>query len=78
MNVFILASGIPAICMSVEPLDGSRRIKVIQALFLPKSYVLFACTKFTRVYNLHTCKYTPGMYFAHANTNKHGSKFTYV
>ena len=24
--------------------------------------VQFACAKFTRVYNLHTCKYTPGMY----------------
>ena len=22
-----------------------------------------ACAKFTTVYNLHTCKYTPGMYF---------------
>ena len=25
--------------------------------------VQFACAKFTRVYNLHTCKCTPGMYF---------------
>ena len=27
------------------------------------SKVQLACAKFARVYNLHTCKYTPGMYF---------------
>ena len=30
---------------------------------LEVSKVKFACAKFTRVCNLQTCKYTPGMYF---------------
>ena len=47
-------------CSLIEEMAYSKNeVKLVYF----KTKVQFACAKFTRVYNLHTCKYTPGMYF---------------
>ena len=57
---------------------GGNEIKINPSLAEgDNTEVQVACAKFTRVYNLHTCKYTPGMYFC-ACERKYTRELIYI